>query len=70
MATQDDDRAASPDRLDSAGLTRWGLVAAALSLGGLVFAAGAADDYMYVSGLLFVGFGLLLALRLFGRWTP
>lgn len=61
---------AKSDTLAPAALARWGVFAAFLALGGLVLAAGAADDYMYLCGLLFVGFGGLLGGRLFGRWAP
>lgn len=60
----------SPDALDPEDLARWGAFVAVLVLGGLVLAAWAGDDYMYVCGLLFVAFGLLLGLRLIGRWEP
>jgi hypothetical protein len=60
----------NPDGLDPADLARWGTLAAVLALGGLVLAANAGDDYMYVCGLLFVGFGVLLGLRLMRRWSP
>lgn len=60
----------SPDALDPADLARWGVLAAVLALAGLVLAANAGDDYMYVCGLLFVGFGVLLSLRLMRRWSP
>lgn len=60
----------TPDALDPADLARWGIFMAALVLGGLVLASRAGDDYMYVCGLLFVAFGLLVGLRLLGRWTP
>lgn len=60
----------SPDLLDPGDIARWGVLVAALVLGGLVLAARAADDYTYVCGLLFSGFGVLLAMRLMGRWKP
>ncbi len=62
--------AENPNALDPADLARWGALAAVLALGGLVLAANAGDDYMYVCGLLFVGFGVLLGLRLMRRWSP
>jgi hypothetical protein len=60
----------SPDLLDLSDIARWGILVTALVLGGLVLAARAADDYAYVCGLLFSGFGMLLAMRLMGRWKP
>jgi hypothetical protein len=60
----------SPDLLDLSDIARWGILVTALVLGGLVLAARAADDYTYVCGLLFSGFGVLLAMRLMGRWKP
>lgn len=60
----------TPASLAPAALARWGVLAAFLALGGLVLAAGAADDYMYVCGLLFIGFGAVLGGRLFQRWAP
>jgi hypothetical protein len=60
----------SPDALDPTDLARWGVFAAVLALGGLVLAANAGDDYMYVCGLLFIGLGVLLGLRLMRRWSP
>ncbi len=60
----------SPDLLDPADIARWGVLVVALVLGGLVLAARAADDYAYVCGLLFAGFGVLLSMRLMGRWSP
>lgn len=60
----------APDALDPADLARWGAFVAVLVLGGLVLAARAGDDYMYLCGLLFVAFGLLLGVRLIGRWAP
>lgn len=60
----------NPDALEPVDLARWGALASALALGGLVLAANAGDDYMYVCGLLFVGFGVLLGLRLMRRWSP
>lgn len=62
--------ASKPDPLDPPALARWGVLAALLSLGGLFLAAGAADDYMYACGLLFIGFGVVLGGRLMGRWMP
>lgn len=56
--------------MDGDALGRWGAFAAALSLAGLFMAAAAGDDYMFASGLLFVGFGLLLGARLMARWKP
>lgn len=60
----------SPDAVDPTDLARWGVFATFLALGGLVLAANAGDDYMYVCGLLFIGFGVLLGLRLMRRWSP
>lgn len=60
----------SPDLLDPGDIARWGVLVVVLVLGGLVLAARAADDYMYACGLLFTGFGVLLAMRLMGRWKP
>lgn len=64
-------RAPQPaEALDPGALGRWGAFAAVLSLGGLVMAAAAGDDYMYVSGMLFTVFGVLLGTRLMARWKP
>ena len=62
--------ASKPDTLDPSALARWGALAVMIALGGLVIAAGAADDYMYACGLLFTGFGTVLGGRLMMRWVP
>lgn len=59
------------DRGDDLGLLlRWGVLAAALALGGLLLAARAADAYTSAVGFLLTGFALLLAFRLIVRVTP
>jgi hypothetical protein len=52
------------------GAIPWFVLAAALLVGGLLFAARAGDAYTHASGLLFAGFGLLLAARLLHRLLP
>lgn len=52
------------------GMAHWFALAAVLVLGGLFFAARAGDAYTHVSGLLFAGFGLLLAARVMHRLLP
>jgi hypothetical protein len=63
-----------PSQTESASLgvaqMGWYAFAVFLVLAGLLLSARAGDDYMAVSGMLFAGFGLLLAFRLLGRSLP
>jgi hypothetical protein len=62
------------DRQDRGGdldlLLRWGVLVAALAIGGLLLAARAADTYTSTVGFLLTGFALLLAFRLIVRVMP
>lgn len=45
----------------------FGLIAILVSLVGLVMASGAADDAMYVDGMIFAAFGVIVVFWLIGR---
>ncbi|WP_426954410.1 hypothetical protein [Muricoccus radiodurans] len=51
-------------------LVHWWIVAAVLGIGGLLLSARAADSYTHLLGLIFAGFGVLLAGRLMARVLP
>ena len=53
-----------------AGAVHWFALVAALVVGGLFFAARAADAYTHVAGLLFAAFGLVFGGRLLHRLLP
>lgn len=45
----------------------FGLIAILVSLVGLIMASGAADDAMYVDGMIFAAFGVIMVFWLIGR---
>jgi hypothetical protein len=45
----------------------FGLIAILISLAGLTMASGAVDDAMYVDGMIFAAFGVMVVFWLIGR---
>lgn len=51
-------------------LAGWAVLMVLLVIGGLLLAARAGDDYMFVSGFLFSAFGVFFGFRLLDRMLP